>query len=652
MSSISIQKKSIVDLDVDVIVNAANSDLVAGAGVCGAIFQAAGYRRLQEACDRIGHCDTGSAVITAGFNLKAKHVIHAVGPIWGHGEVNGRNLLYDSYRSALELAKANACHSIGFPLISAGVYGYPVEKAWEDGLSACSDFLKYNPGLDLDIIFAVLDDQIQQIGQKILDQKQKKIKEKKTALKETASPKRDQDRFRGCLIGGAAGDALGYAVEFSSLGDILAQYGPQGITEYKLTGGKALISDDTQMTLFTAAGLLLGTTRGMTRGIMGPYSGYIQHSYLDWLHTQEQDYTFVTSGVTWLAGVPELYSRRAPGGTCLSALKQGGQGTLEKPINNSKGCGGVMRVAPIGLYFAGTQKPIEEIDRLGAEAAALTHGHALGWMPAAALVHIIHEVSQDDVSILDAVLHALNKVDEMWPEDKHRIYFTNLIEKAIDLSSENIDDQKAVRQLGEGWVAEETLAIAVYCALKYPTDFEKALITSVNHSGDSDSTGAVTGNILGSKLGLSGIPQKFIDHLELKDVILEIADDLYYDCKMGPMSKDKVWTAKYIIGDYQPKKPKKGIAFETYVSLYQELLTSVDPREKEAFGLAANILSSIYQLDQLNEERTAYTGIGLHQFPLWLEQRDDFVDLSGDPQKNAQKRIKLADSLDCHREHH
>ena len=84
-----------------------------------------------------------------------------------------------------------------------------------------------------------------------------------------------------------------------------------------------------------------------------------------------------------------------------------------------------------------------------------------------------------------------------------------------------------IHALGKGWVAEKTLAIAVYCAFKYPEDFDKALIASVNHEGDSDSTGAVTGNIVGTNVGLSGIPSKYIDDLELKDIIMEIADDLY-----------------------------------------------------------------------------------------------------------------------------
>ena len=98
------------------------------------------------------------------------------------------------------------------------------------------------------------------------------------------------------------------------------------------------------------------------------------------------------------------------------------------------------------------------------------------------------------------------------------------------LAHVDIDDKEAIRQLGEGWVAEETLAIAVYCALKYSDDFEQAVIAAVNHSGDSDSTGAVAGNILGASLGVSGIPDKFKDNLELKDVIIKMAGDLRLFC--------------------------------------------------------------------------------------------------------------------------
>ena len=170
MNSIAIRKIGITDLDTDAIVNAANEDLWAGGGVCGAIFRAAGHEKLQAACDAIGHCDTGSAVITPGFDLKAKYIIHTVGPVWRDGNHREPQLLYGAYYKSLELAVVNGCHSIGFPLISAGIFGYPKDKAWRKAIQACNDFFKKNPDADLQIIFAVLDDSILALGQQILNE--------------------------------------------------------------------------------------------------------------------------------------------------------------------------------------------------------------------------------------------------------------------------------------------------------------------------------------------------------------------------------------------------------------------------------------------------------------------------------------------------
>ena len=168
MGTIEIRKTGITGLDTDAIVNAANEGLQAGGGVCGAIFRAAGYNRLQAACDEIGRCDTGSAVITPGFDLKAKYIIHAVGPVWRGGRHSEPELLYGAYSKSLELAAENGCRSIGFPLISAGIFGYPVEDAWQVALSACKDFVDRNPEMEMNIVFAVIDDKILAIGQEKL----------------------------------------------------------------------------------------------------------------------------------------------------------------------------------------------------------------------------------------------------------------------------------------------------------------------------------------------------------------------------------------------------------------------------------------------------------------------------------------------------
>ena len=167
MSTITIKKSDIVALDTDAVVNAANEGLRAGSGVCGAIFDATGFKKLEAACRQIGHCDTGSAVITPGFNLKAEYIIHAVGPIWEDGKHDEARLLYGAYSRSLELAIENGCKSIGFPLISTGVFGYPVDLAWTVAIQACVDFL--NKGNEISIVFAVRSDRIYDAGMQTLN---------------------------------------------------------------------------------------------------------------------------------------------------------------------------------------------------------------------------------------------------------------------------------------------------------------------------------------------------------------------------------------------------------------------------------------------------------------------------------------------------
>lgn len=375
---------------------------------------------------------------------------------------------------------------------------------------------------------------------------------------------RDRDKFRGCLIGGAAGDALGYAVEFMPAAAIFQKYGPGGITEYDLGGGLGRISDDTQMTMFTATGLLAGTTRGMTRGSAVDRCGYIFDAYRGWYRTQTENWPLKkslspdgTSAMpfqSWLMDVPGMVSARAPGNTCMSAIGAGTPGSMERPLNNSKGCGGVMRVAPVGLYFGeGGQcyEAIEESDLLAARAAALTHGHPMGYIPAAMLAHIVRRESESGMGIGEAAREALRAMPALFPGEAYRdglFDFTGLILRALALAENDRTDLENIRSLGEGWVGDEALAIAVYCADRYEDDLERCLVAAVNHSGDSDSTGAIAGNILGAKLGYDAIPEKFKTNLELRDVILELADDLCNDCPIDEYHTggDPAWVKKYI----------------------------------------------------------------------------------------------------------
>ena len=166
---IEIRKTGITDTKAQAVVNAANTRLMQGGGVCGVIFNAAGPNRLQDACSRIGGCQTGSAIITPGFDL-CPYIIHAVGPIYQDGNHNEEELLYSCYVSALDLASEHAIGSIAFPLISAGIYGYPLEKAWETALKACNEWLKKHPDHDIHIIFTIPEQHKYDMGLEIMKQ--------------------------------------------------------------------------------------------------------------------------------------------------------------------------------------------------------------------------------------------------------------------------------------------------------------------------------------------------------------------------------------------------------------------------------------------------------------------------------------------------
>lgn len=142
----------ITKMKVDAIVNAANNRLLAGGGVCGAIFSAAGVRDLQQECERIGFCPTGGAVITGGFALPAKYIIHTVGPVWQGGGEGEEKLLYSCYKSSLELASQKGLSSVAFPLISSGIFGYPPEKALDVAKTAINDFLQCEDSIDVYIV--------------------------------------------------------------------------------------------------------------------------------------------------------------------------------------------------------------------------------------------------------------------------------------------------------------------------------------------------------------------------------------------------------------------------------------------------------------------------------------------------------------------
>ena len=387
-------------------------------------------------------------------------------------------------------------------------------------------------------------------------------KETDVALEQKKANEVRQNAIRGCIFGGAVGDALGYPVEFLQENQIFSRHGAKGIKAYRKdqSTGKVLVSDDTQMTLFTANGLLVGDTRGALRGIRSEPRVYVMEAYKDWLRTQQWSMDEVIrreqrSGnerSSWLLDVPELYSRRAPGNTCLSALRDGTEyeDYVKAQRNQSKGCGGIMRVAPLAVRYQ--VEDIGTLDMEGAQLAAITHGHSLGYMPAAVLVHVINRIvfppEGKRMSLREIVVEARDIARQLFDGTPHLSELVDIIDRAIRLSENGDGDLENIHRLGEGWVAEETLGISLYCALRYQNDFSAGVIAAVNHRGDSDSTGAVTGNILGVYLGYEAIDERWKKDLELSDVILEMADDLCHGCRMSEFSNydDPDWTEKYV----------------------------------------------------------------------------------------------------------
>ena len=327
------------------------------------------------------------------------------------------------------------------------------------------------------------------------------------------------ERYRGCLLAGGIGDQLGNDVEFMSRSQMLQMYGPEGVHTMS-----AHITDDTQMTLFTAEGMLMGLKHGM------PMPACVCQSYLDWYATQmHRAKGGVFGRESTLMKEERLHCRRAPGNTCLLALGSGDMGLIDEPINNSKGCGGVMRTAPCGLLkLVDTPDPEDAYAMQGAQAGAITHGHMMGWVPAAMLADMVHMILLEDGRTLKEIVQdSLVRMVRLFGTSPVMDAFDRLMTRAVELAETDMPAHRAIRELGEGWVGDEALAIAVYCALRFQDDMEACFSAAVTHDGDSDSTGAIAGNILGAWLGVEGIPAKWLEQLEMRELIDDMALRLY-----------------------------------------------------------------------------------------------------------------------------
>ena len=355
-----------------------------------------------------------------------------------------------------------------------------------------------------------------------------------------AMERQRKSRYRGCLLGGAVGDALGYPVEFMKEDGIFRKYGEKGIQTLSQAGNPAVISDDTQMTLFAANALI------RSEAIHCDWKENLLRAYQEWLGTQGDECCIRDDPRPrmWLYEVEGLHARRAPGNTCLASIRRtAGKREAIFADNNSKGCGTVMRAAPYGLSVGydplSRGEEANAVIKMAHVDADFTHGHPAAREASASLAALIWEIVQYSPqrcnSLEEAVYHCFGG--------------SGLLKKAVELALDgSVPDLEGIHQLGEGWVADEALAIAVFCAVRHQNDFAAGIRAAVNHKGDSDSTGAICGNILGAWLGEEAVEKAFdLKQLELADVTRTIADDLFRSAArlIPEPGKDRDWDWKY-----------------------------------------------------------------------------------------------------------
>ncbi|NKX88397.1 ADP-ribosylglycohydrolase family protein [Nocardia coubleae] len=353
----------------------------------------------------------------------------------------------------------------------------------------------------------------------------------------------------GCLIGGAIGDALGAPIETMSLRKIRDEYGYLGVTD---EADQLRISEETQLTAFTVEALIRGSVRARAKGIGGATLGLLQQGMLVWLRGQvgelpEQPTALHSS----LAGHRELVEQRGVANSVYTSLRAVAErreptnplGTRDRPINNSKGSGALMRSAPCGFGYAADRSgaALTAIFELGCDTAALTHGHPSGWLPAGVLAALVYQMSRG-IGTKTAVERALAEL-ATYP---HHEETTAALDAAITLAARTARPARVPRPedletLGEGWIGPEALAIAVYAMLAAETVggpghviVRTGLLLSVNHSGDSDATGSIAGSLLGARYGRGALPHRWSRTVDARPVLERLATDYCTEFGLTP----------------------------------------------------------------------------------------------------------------------
>lgn len=341
-----------------------------------------------------------------------------------------------------------------------------------------------------------------------------------------------QQRFIGCLIGGAMGDAMGFEVKAMTLEQIKRAFGKSGIT--KMTPSKITknmrISDETQLTLFTLHGIMWGDFLGGKSGISN-YTTYVFYAYQQWLYTQMS--TIASVDYQWILDnernnfpcefldIKELFKKRSPSKVLINTLMTSAEmnyGKIINRINDNKNADSI-RTSAAGLYF---YTDPERAFRMGADFGGITHSHPTGYLAAGCFSSIISFILAGE-TIEQAVLDTLKQVKNY---DGFEECF-KAMDDALGLLDEETKPMDAVALLGDGKTAESALAIGIYCACCHSINPENAILLAVNQDGNSDACGHICGSLVGAYKGINALPEKWNKQLQFSQLITKKAKELY-----------------------------------------------------------------------------------------------------------------------------
>ena len=359
-----------------------------------------------------------------------------------------------------------------------------------------------------------------------------------------------ENAYRGCLLGLAVGDAMGYAVDRLSWEEICRDYGPDGIRGYDLVNGYADVTSHTQVAAYCANGLLVGLTRCQMMGREAPYIRYVDLALREWSQGQHLR-RLPDRTAFWVSEAEELRRRRCMDTRMLDTLSRERLGTMEAPLNHHDTPGAICAAVSVGAFFAPGRMEPQAIGTLGAEVVALVSGEPLAFLSGAVTAFAMAGMMQDpETPLREHFLQAIEVVAGQFSRYPQVEELTLQLHRAVKLAGNTLMPEREAMEHLKCEDCAGVLAGAIYASLRKSEDFDGAMILAVNHSGRSAAVAALTGAFLGAYRGADGIPDFYLEGLELVPLLTELAEDLRQGCPkvLSAGFFDDTWDQKYIQG--------------------------------------------------------------------------------------------------------